>query len=320
MKEPKKYRLKLTEAIKINISVFHEKNAKESSGNYNTSKTAKIFRIDDSNFGKYLRGDKAIPFPDLLSFISMPWVTEKEAQRWVFLWVADMIDSTDLHKFKALKRSEGKDSTARIFDKKDKQYIDYGIPLLDSILDKNGIPWTPDKQNERLDKWATSLDKLANYTDTLGIIDQIDLARKRQRNVIKNSGYVEEGYCVPVQGPNVTSIDFDKPCASKIKILQKRHEPRRSDKRQESITALVLKFAKDLAELEAKNRITEVEGYLQDELNESYLEDEIDRYNEEDQEIALTDLDLEVSKHVEANKSADDIMALLKYNQKNLES
>ena len=303
MTKPKKYGLKLVSAIKTFISVFSKKKPAKNTDYFSHKETANGFRINEFTFNKCMKGNTQFSIDNLFSLISMPTVTEKEAMCWIMLWLADQMDS-----YKVPGR--------KIFEKKNPMYQDYGIPF----LDERHIPWTPNKQREQLDKWATSLDKLANYTGTLGIIDQIDLARKRQRNVIKNSGYVEEGYCVPDQGPNVSSIDFDKPCASKIKILQKRHEPRRSDKRQEPITALVLKFAKDLAELEAKNRITEVEEYQQDELIESYLEDEINRYNEEDHEIALTDLDLEVSKHVEAIKLADDIMAQFKSNRNNLES
>ena len=133
-----------------------------------------------------------------------------------------------------------------------------------------------------MDKWATSLDKLANYTETLGIIDQIDFAWERQRKVIKNSGYVEDGYGVSVQGPNVSSIDFEPPGDSKIKIPQIRHEAILSRIRQRRpITELVLKYAKDLAELEAEERIDEVLGYLNEDIVEK-MKDEIDRRNEED--------------------------------------
>jgi hypothetical protein len=309
MKESKEHGSKLIEAIKNSISQFHEKHAAKSSDAYNTRETAKILSINEDNFRKYIKGNIKIPFKFVLNFISMPWVSEKEAQRFIFLWVVEQIDSYKIKK-------------GRILDKKNTSYIDDGIPF----LDENRIPWTPDKQREQLDKWAASLDKLANYTETLGIIDQIDYARERQRKVIKNNGYVEDEYVVPVQGPKISLIDFENFNDSNTKtLIQKRQADVRKEIHQRPMTDIILKFAKDLAELEAKERIDMVLGYLKDDIIEK-MKDEIDSKNEEDiediednQGFELKDLDIEVADHLKANKSANSIMILLKANSKNIE-
>jgi hypothetical protein len=183
--------------------------------------------IDAGNFSKLINCKKEFSKEELFQLISMPWITEEEAQSWIFLWVANELD-----KYKP-KKPKGPS------------------PLLEDLQSRG---WN---QKRKLKLLGDSLEKLTNYVATLGVIDQIDHARCHKNKSIK-----KDEYRLPVKGPLITRQDINKPTSPITQKYWSEH-PR---------TRLVLKFAQDLADLEADERLSEINGYLNEETEISDLE------------------------------------------------
>lgn len=230
------YNLELANAIREYHETLLTKgaNRRRSHGNPDSapitqSVLAACTDIDTGEFSRFLNGKRAIGQEPLFRLISMPWVSLEAAQRWMFLWMSNELDR-------------------------------YSIPEPDEEISYLKAMKSPSwNTNSNLDRLGDSLMKLADYTPTLGVIHQIDHARRRRREAIR-----DEAYRLPAQGPRIWKDDLNAPFTSKSmeKVIQ-------SYKQKAPLTALSVKFAQDIANQEAEEHETELNGYLNEEVDDA---------------------------------------------------
>lgn len=167
----------------------------------------------------------------------------------------------------------------------DKEY-NVNVPLFEDAKSRG---WTP---NQNLKRLSNSLATLADYVPTLGVINQINYARQRKNESIKL-----DSYHLPVEGPRINGRDLNNPAYAKTQEYW----------RNSPLTALALKFANELADLEAEERVGEINGYLNEELSQelSDVEDGMD--------ALLECLGSEKADVLLEHLSEDDVETLLMY-------
>lgn len=172
----------------------------------------------------------------------------------------------------------------------------YQMPKADEshfLLDKHSwAGWDPLRNLERL---ADSFGMLARYTRTLGVITQLDHARSQIRRTTKN-----DAYCLPDEGPRIPIVDFGEVATNSAA------QTPRDWQRQQPLTSLTVEFARKMAETEAEERISELNGYLNDDFAGSVdvPADDVDR------DTVLSNLGVEVQDRIEAAAIADLIIVL----------
>lgn len=240
--------------------------------------------IGKTQWSKSLNKKAYLNKEDLFRLISMPWVTPDAAQRWIFLWMANELDAFEI------------------------EPQDDAIHFREAMKSRS---WTPTRN---LDRLADSLDLLSNYVPTLGVIDQIDHARRRQ-----NSKIVAPEWRLPELGPSIAREDPEGV------LVNKSAKYVRAYREKLPLNKLAKQFAEDLASREAEEHAEYLIGVLNDEAEEikiaetghaSELESLADRSAnvgyEELREIVISELGLDVADHVYAAAAADLIIAFAK--------
>lgn len=115
-----------------------------------------------------------------------------------------------------------------------------------------------------------------------------------------------------MEGPRIWRDDLDTPVVpnSLAEVLQ-------HHKRKQPLTALTVKFAQELADREAEERVAEVNGYVNEEVDERLpvLAPEIappDSNVEVERDAVLENLGVEAAVRVMAAEAADVIIMLAK--------
>lgn len=240
--------------------------------------------IGKTQWSKILNKKAYLHKADLFRLISMPWVTAEAAQRWVFLWMANELDAFEV------------------------EQRDDAIHFREAMKSRS---WTPTRN---LDRLADSLDLLSNYVPTLGVIDQVDHARRRQ-----NSKIVDPEWRLPELGPSIAREDPEGV------LVNKGAKYVRAYREKLPLNKLAKQFAEDLASREAEEHAEYLLGLLNDEVQEikiaeighaSELETLADCGtkvgHEELREIVISELGLDVADHIYAAAAADLIIAFAK--------